>query len=125
MDKDFIPLNDGRSRSKKKVQSDIYQDYIDNIDEEYKQDLNRFVTLSIDENPQTDSSSDSDSIHSEIYKETGISKSQIRKAKKEAKRLRKDIAMQDSLTRNDDATELAKVLSKSKGFLDKSVVEYL
>lgn len=124
MEKDFIPLHDGKCRANKKEQSDIYQDYIDNIDEEYKYDLDGFVTLSIGED-QLDSYSDSDSIHSEIYKETGISKSKIRKAKKEARRLRKDIAMQDSQTRNDNATELAKILSKSKGFMDKSVVEYL
>lgn len=128
MDKDFISLNvkNKTRRSNQSDQNDVYQDYIDNIDEEYK-DINRFIALSIDDPEPFDESSDSDSfqVSDEIYKETGISKSQIKKAKREAKRLRKEITMQDSLDRHGEAVELVKILNKSKGFLDKSVIEYL
>ena len=126
MDKDYISLNVGKSNSRKQKQNDIYQDYIDNIDEEYKQDLNRFVALSLDENPSFDSSSsEAESIISLKEIESKTSKSQIKKAKREAKRLRKEIAIEDSLNVHDDALELAKILKKSKGFLDKGVIEYL
>jgi hypothetical protein len=127
MDQDFISLNiNNRRRSDRSDQNDAYQDYIDNIDDEYK-DINRFITLSIDD-PQSFDSSDSDSlgeVPTEIFTEAGISKSQIKKARKEAKRLRKETIAQESLDRHDDAVELVKILNKSKGFLDKYVVEYL
>ncbi len=127
MDQDFISLHVNNTRRLQGSDSnDVYQDYIDNIDEEYK-DMNSFAALSIDD-PLVHDSSESDSldqVSAEIYKETGISKSKMKKAKREAKRLQKEMNIQDSLDRHDDAMELVKILIKSKGFLDKSVLEFL
>ena len=135
MEEDFIPLTRGKSKSKIEY-DDIYQDYIDNIDEEYKNDINRFVALSLDENPQISSGSETDGetdgehdVEADRQRDAAIgskiSKSQRKKTKKEAKRLQKDFATQDSIDRNDNALQLLKILNKSKGYLDKSVVLYL